>query len=81
MTPIQLAAFKFVAERAMDFRTGRSRSVLLTEISEPMRQKVIDLAMMEPALVDTEGPRVVLTIAGHLKWREIADQQVTTEGK
>lgn len=36
----------------------------LREISEPMRQRLIDLAMDEPALVDVDADQVFLTDAG-----------------
>lgn len=39
-------------------------SVDLRKISEPMRQRLIDLGMMEPPLVDVIGDRVSLTAAG-----------------
>jgi hypothetical protein len=38
----------------------------LRKISEPMRQRLIDLAMEEPPLVDVDADRVFLTQAGHL---------------
>lgn len=64
MTPIQLAAFRFVAERPIDRASGRVQSVDLREIGEPMRQRIIDLAMMDKPLVDVDGPRVILTLRG-----------------
>ena len=36
----------------------------LRRISEPMRQRLIDLAMEEPPLVDVDADRVFLTEAG-----------------
>lgn len=36
----------------------------LNSMGDEMRQKVIDLAMHEPPLVDTEGPTVFVTDAG-----------------
>lgn len=36
----------------------------LRKISEPMRQRLIDLAMEEPPLVDVEADQVRLTAAG-----------------
>lgn len=71
MTPIQLAAFQFVADRRVDRTTGRHKEVSLDEISEPMRQRIIDLAMMEPPLVDLDGPRVFLTGCGYIKLNAI----------
>lgn len=47
----------------------------LRKISEPLRQRLIDLAMMKPALVDVDADRVFLTEAGK---RHAAEQ---TEGK
>lgn len=72
MTPIQIATFKFVAERRIV--NGRHQSVDLREISEPMRQRIIDLAMMEPPLVYVDGPRIFLTGHGYVKIAEMADQ-------
>jgi hypothetical protein len=42
----------------------------LRKISEPMRQRLIDLAMMEPPLVDVDADRVSLTQAGQDAARE-----------
>lgn len=36
----------------------------LRHVSEPMRQRLIDLAMLEPPLVDVDADRVSLTDAG-----------------
>jgi hypothetical protein len=65
MTPIQKAALDFVGDVRTDRATGRIQQHDLRDISEPMRQALIDLAMMEPALVDVDGGRVFLTVAGH----------------
>lgn len=70
MTPIQLAAFKFVAGR-LNPSDPKPRDVDLRYISEPLRQRLIDLAMMEPPLVDVDGPRVFLTRDGEIKRREL----------
>jgi hypothetical protein len=64
LTPIQHAALMHVACRPIDRITGRMQSVDLDDISEPMRQRLIDLAMMEPPLVDVDGPLVYATDAG-----------------
>jgi hypothetical protein len=40
------------------------RSLDLRRVSEPMRQRLIDLAMCEPPLVDVDADRVFLTEAG-----------------
>lgn len=71
MTPIQLAAFMFVAERRLDPATGRHRDVDLRDISEPMRQRIIDLGMMEPPLVDVDGDCVFLTGHGYVLRSEL----------
>lgn len=71
LTPMQLAAFKFVAERRIV--NGRHQTVLIDEISEPMRQRIIDLAMMEPPLVGVDGPRVVLSGYGYILARELRE--------
>lgn len=71
MTPIQVAALRFVAHRRVDLTTDRIQSVDLREISEPMRQRLIDLAMMEKPLVDVDGPRVMLTLRGDEVLRDI----------
>lgn len=39
-------------------------SLDLREISEPTRQRLVDLAMTEPALVDVDADPVFLTVAG-----------------
>lgn len=72
MTPIQIATFKFVAERRIV--DGRHQTVDLREISEAMRQRIIDLAMMGPPLVCVDGPRVFLTGHGYVKIAELADE-------
>lgn len=71
MTPIQLATFKFVAERRIV--DGRHQTVDLREISEPMRQRIIDLAMMEPPLIAVDGPRVFLSGHGYILARELRE--------
>ena len=43
---------------------ARVGAVDLRKISEPMRQRLIDLAMEEPPLVDVDADRVFLTDAG-----------------
>lgn len=48
------AILRQLAEKDMDLR----------KVSEPMRQRLIDLAMMEPALVDVDADRVFITKAG-----------------
>jgi hypothetical protein len=64
MTPIQKAALDFVGDVRTDRATGRIQRRDLREISEPMRQALIDLAMLEPPLIDVDGDRVFLTGAG-----------------
>lgn len=51
----------------------------LRKISEPMRQRLIDLAMEDPQLVDVDADRVYLTDAGHAALNN--GQSSTTEGK
>lgn len=46
------------------------RTLDLRKVSEPMRQRLIDLAMMEPPLVDVDADRVYLTQAGQDAARE-----------
>lgn len=79
MTPIQLATFKFVAERRIV--DGRHQTVDLREISEPMRQRIIDLAMMEPPLIGVDGPRVVLSGYGYVLARELREASVVSNGE
>ncbi len=82
MTPVQLAAFRFLAERPIDRASGRVQSADLREISEPMRQRIIDLAMMDPPLVDVDGPRVILTLRGVEMLAELnLEQRVSGGGK
>lgn len=61
MTPIKMATLRFVAERTRDPATGRVKTVDLRDISEPMRQKIIDLGMMEPPLVQVDADQVSIT--------------------
>lgn len=78
MTPAQLIALGYIADRGVDPSTGRRRSVDLREISEPTRQRIIDLGMMEPPLVDVDGPWVFLTKEGREKYDELnADLDVS----
>lgn len=76
MTPIQIAALEFIFDRRIDRATGRCNDLYLTTVSEPMRQRIIDLGMMEPPLIDMDGPRVVMTLAGI---REIAKLRGTEQ--
>lgn len=52
----------------------RERGMNLNGYTEGVRQRVIDLAMHEPPLVDMEGDQVVITEAGKtaLANRELA---------
>jgi hypothetical protein len=68
MTPIQIAALRFVCDRPID-RAGRHKTVDLREISEPMRQRLIDLAMHEPPLVDVDADQVRPTWDGYCMYR------------
>ncbi len=51
------------------------RVTTLTAMPEVMRQKVIDLGMEEPPLVDTMGEAIFVTTAGEnellKRWREL----------
>ena len=68
MTPIQIATLKHVAAmRGFRGVAGRRQSVDLRTISEPMRQKIIDLGMMSPPLVKVDGDEVMLTFFGHVE--------------
>lgn len=71
VTPIHNATLDFIARHRFDRATGRHHDLLLHEVSEPMRQRIIDLAMMEPPLVDMDGPRVVMTLSGLKQLAEI----------
>ena len=65
MMPIQFAALQFVADRQTNpAHGGRFQFVDLREIAEPMRQRIIDLEMMEPPLVDVDADKVFVTDAG-----------------
>lgn len=59
MTPIKLVTLRFVAERTRI--AGRIQTLDLRKISEPMRQKIIDLGMMEPPLVQVNADQVSIT--------------------
>ena len=56
----QLAALKYVY--ANGGRAGLA--CRLSRINEPTRQRIIDLGMMEPPLVDADGDYVFITPAG-----------------
>lgn len=71
MTPITLITLRFLADRTRDPVTGRIRSVDLREISEPMRQAIIDLGMMEPPLVEVDADQVFLNGHGHQYLHEL----------
>lgn len=43
---------------------GNVREVDLRQVSDVMRQRLIDLAMQEPPLVDIDADRIFLTEAG-----------------
>jgi hypothetical protein len=48
-------------------------------VSEPLRQRLIDLAMMDPPLVDVDADQVFLTRAGReLLHKTITEPQPTT---
>lgn len=64
MTPAHLIALRFVTDRSIDRTTGRIQTVDLRKIGEMMRQKIIDLGMMEPPLVAVEADQVFTTAAG-----------------
>lgn len=53
-----------LARKRIDPATNRVLHVDIRQVSEPFRQKAIDLAMMEPALVDIEADRLFVTDAG-----------------
>lgn len=64
MTPIHLAALRFIAERHIDRASGRIQTVDLRDISPAMRERLIDLAMQEPPLIDVDADQVFVTDAG-----------------
>lgn len=55
MKATQMMVLKDIAKR---------KSVDIRTISEPYRQRMIDLGMMEPPLVEIDADRVSLTNAG-----------------
>lgn len=50
--------------RAIARHLAEGRTLDLRKVSEPMRQRLIDMGMMEPPLVDVDGDHVRLTDAG-----------------
>lgn len=51
----------------------RKRSIDLRQRSEAYRQRVIDMAMMEPPLLDIHGDWIFLTDAGRQALRSTSD--------
>lgn len=78
MTPIQIAALHFVADRQVV--AGRIQFVDLRGIGEPMRQRIIDLGMMEPPLVDVDADKVFLTEAGFNAVLDFPHSTLQTKG-
>lgn len=56
------AILRELSQRVLDLR----------HVSEPMRQRLIDLAMCEPPLVDVDADRVYLTNAGRVALQDEA---------
>lgn len=73
MTPIQIIALSFVAERngKRDPATGRRLGLRLGSVSEPMRARIVDLAMMEPPMLDVDGDELYVTIHGSAVLRRL----------
>lgn len=60
-----MAVLRHIAE--MNTPSAGSRRKLgvdITKVSEPMRQRIIDLGMHEPPLVDIQGDMIDVTAAG-----------------
>ncbi len=76
MTPIKLATLRFVAERTRI--AGRIQTVDIRAISEPMRQKIIDLGMMDPPLVKIDADQVSITGYGDQYLRDHYRQRERT---
>lgn len=72
LTPIHVATLNFVANRRSDPMTGRILNVDLRDVSEGMRQRIIDLAMADRPLVDVDGPRVFVTAHGQRALHHLA---------
>lgn len=56
MTQMQEMALGMAAANRVDIR----------KIAEPTRQRFIDLAMMEPPMVDMDGPWIFITEVGRV---------------
>jgi hypothetical protein len=65
---IQKHAIEIAVQRAMGIAVLRRLAEVgpfdLRTVSEPMRQKLIELGMAEPPLVDVDADRVFITKAG-----------------
>ena len=53
----------------------------LRKVSEPMRQRLIDLAMQEPPLVDVDADRVSITDAGRAFMARVALDRIDHEAR
>jgi hypothetical protein len=64
VTEAQIIVLRHIAEPRVDMLTGRINQIDIRKISEPYRQRAIDLGMMEPPLVEIDGDFLSITDAG-----------------
>lgn len=64
MTEAQIIVLRHIAEPRVDMLTGRINQIDIRRISEPYRQRAIDLGMMDPPLVEIDGDFLRITDAG-----------------
>jgi hypothetical protein len=71
LTPAHLIALSHVSDIGADLR----------KISEPHRQKIIDLGMMEPPLIAVDADKVFVTDAGRAVLRNVAAPGAEEDGR
>lgn len=59
--------------QAMTLRLVAEATVRLSRVTGGTRQRLIDLAMREPPLVDVDGDHVHLTEAGHSMFSSLSE--------
>ena len=64
LTDAHIIVLRHIAEPRVDMFSGRVNQLDIRKLSEPYRQRAIDLGMMEPPLVDIDGDFLFVTAAG-----------------
>lgn len=73
LSEAQMMVLAHIAEPRVDMLTGRMNQLDIRRLSEPYRQRAIDLAMHEPPLVDIDGDFLFVTDAGRLALRDAGE--------